>query len=133
MEKNKGIIVAIIAALGYWWWSTTKQAGAVPAPKPAPTLPPLPPPLPPLPPPPKQTVIEQPHLSLPQWQAMTPKQLAALPVSSVSVPLGGGTYNPAIRPVAIGDTGFTVWGTTPEGSTVVSMNNPSTYAAWEWY
>ena len=126
MEKNKGIIVAIIAALGYWWWSTTKQAGAVPAPKPAPTLSPLPPP-------PKQTIVEQPHLSLPQWQAMTQEQLGALPVSSVSVPLGGGTYNPAIRPVAIGDTGFTVWGTTPEGSTVVSMNNPSTYAAWEWY
>ena len=47
--------------------------------------------------------------------------------------IGMEVYNPTPQPIAIGDTGFKVWGTTNSGATVVSMNDPSTYAAWEWY
>ena len=85
------------------------------------------------PPLPKQPIVEQPHISLPEWQELTPEQLAPLPVNTAKdIPIGSETYNPTPQPVAIGNTGFSIWGTTESGATVVSKNEPSTYAAWEW-
>ena len=82
---------------------------------------------------PKQPIVEQPHISLPEWQELTPEPLATLPVNTAKdIPIGSETYNPTHQPIAIGNTGFSIWGTTESGATVVSKNEPSTYAAWEW-
>jgi len=119
--KTGGLSIGVLVISGLALWALTQQPAKAVQP---PAVPP---------PPPKQPIVEQPRLSLPDWQAMIPEQLAALPVNTKKdIPIGDTTYNPAINPTLIGDTGFTVWGTTEYGSTVVSKNDPSTYAAWEW-
>lgn len=44
---------------------------------------------------------------------------------------GIGRYTPHVVPVDLGG-GFKEWGKTPDGDTVISKNDPSTYQPWEW-
>ena len=119
--KTGGLSIGVLAISGLALWALTQKSAKAVQP---PAVPP---------PPPKQPIVEQPHMSLPEWQELTPKQLVALPVDTQKdIPIGDTTYNPTSEPIAIGDTGFNVWGTTEYGATVVSKNDPSTYAAWEW-
>ena len=53
-------------------------------------------------------------------------------VSLTPQPLGTATYQKAVTPVPIANTGFSVWGVTSEGSIVVSQHDPSSYAAGQW-
>ena len=118
----KGLGIGVLAISGLALWAMTRKSPAVVEPPAVAKLPP-----------PKQPIVEQPHISLPEWQELTPKQLVALPVDTQKdIPIGDTTYNPTSEPIAIGDTGFNVWGTTEYGATVVAKNDPSTYAAWEW-
>ena len=121
--EAKGLGIGVLAISGLALWAMTRKSTAAAKP-PAVVLPP---------PPPKQPLTEQPSISLETWQGVTPAQLATLPVNTgKEISIGGETYNPTPQPIAIGDTGFNVWGTTEYGATVVSKNDPSTYAAWEW-
>ena len=126
--KAKGLDIGVLAIGGLALWALTqKPAKAVQPPAGVPPTLLVPPP------PPKQPLTEQPSISLETWQETTQAQLAALPVNTAKeIPIGYETYNPTPQPIAIGDTGFSIWGTTECGSTVVSKNDPSTYAVWEW-
>jgi len=76
------------------------------------------------------TPAVQPTTEPPSPWATVPTSISLLPTF---VTYGGGTYQPvAGNPVPVGDTGFKVWGATPEGYPIVSMNPPDSYEAWEW-
>ena len=135
--EAKGLGIGVLAISGLALWAMTRKSTATVQPPTEALLKKvvLPPSqkvvLPPLPP--KQPLTEQPSISLETWQGVTPAQLATLPVNTAKeISIGGETYNPTPQPIAIGDTSFNIWGTTEYGATVVSKNDPSTYAAWEW-
>ena len=56
-----------------------------------------------------------------------------IPLAPTFATYGGGQYQPvAGNPVPIGDTGFFIWGASPEGAPIISMNPPESYAAEGW-
>ena len=139
-KKARELGTGAVILGGLALWALTKKEEPAAAAPPAVTKPPavipflpLPIPVPKQLPVSKQPVVEQPKLPLETWQTLTPEQLATLPVDpSVNIPIGPDTYNPTPAPIAIVDTGFTIWGRTGSGATVVSKNEPSSYPAWEW-
>jgi len=132
-QNSKGLAALVIGGLILWNWAKKLPKGVTAPAPPAPPVKPLvkPPALPPKPP--KQPITEQPRVSLDTWQAATPRNLKTLRVvKTQNIPIGGTTYNPTPKHIAIGDTGFRVWGRTETGATVVSKNDPESYPAWEW-
>jgi hypothetical protein len=72
-------------------------------------------------------------IPLEAWQEATPEQISRIPVLATEKgTVGYEEYHKTPEPIAIGDTGFNVWGVTESGSAVISQNDPGTYADWEW-
>jgi len=133
-EIGIGIGAIVLIGAGLWALSKAKPAAVVP-PAVAPPVSIYPPiiPLPPTEPlPAKITSSEIPAISLDVWRGLTGEQIKTLPVTKETGTVGVETYYKISTPVAIGDTGFKIWGMTETGSTVVSTKPPETYAAWEW-
>lgn len=80
----------------------------------------------------KTTISEMPTVPLDVWQSLTREQLQGLPVTEQIGQVGTEKYYKTSTPIAIGDTGFKIWGMTESGATIVSMNPPETYSAWDW-
>jgi len=121
-KSDTTIVIGIIALVGFALWQNSKKTA--PAPKigdvglitlvktPAP---------------------EQASISLDVWQGLTGEQLAKLPVTTQTGELGGENYYKTSQPVAIGNTGFKIWGMTESGVPIVALRDPSTYDISEWY
>ena len=120
--KNNTLMLAVLALGGFVVWQMTRKPAQA-----APTLPVIPTGAP------KTTTIEGASLPLDVWQLLTQKQLQGLPVTQQKGTVGVEDYYKTSQPVAIGDTGFEIWGTTESGAVVVSKNDPATYNPWEWY
>ena len=120
--KNNIMMLAVLALGGFAVWQGTKKSAQA-----APTLPVIPTEAP------KTTTTEGASLPLDVWQSLTQQQLQGLPVTQQTGRVGAETYHKTSAPVAIGDTGFKVWGMTESGAVVVATKDPSAYAAWEWY
>lgn len=80
----------------------------------------------------KTAVSEMPTVPLDVWQSLTKEQLQGLPVTEQIGKAGVEKYYKTSTPIAIGDTGFKIWGMTESGATIVSKNPPETYSAYEW-
>lgn len=123
-NKRMGILVLAAAAL---WWLGTRYDGL-----PGPPAGPLPPTVPPPTGETKPPVSEMPIVPLDVWQSLTKEQLQGLPVTEQTGKVGVETYYKTSTPIAIGDTGFNIWGMSESGATIISKNPPETYPAWEW-
>ena len=128
MKDGKALAAVAVIGLGLWAWKKGKLPAIPPAPREMPVWELIEPPPPVIKPP----VTETPSIPLDVWQALTQQQLQALPVTHQVDIVGVEPYNKTAQPIAIGDTGFYIWGQTEFGSTVVSKKPPETYAAWEW-
>jgi len=82
---------------------------------------------------PKIVIAERASIPLDAWQSLTQEQLQGLPVTQQKDIVGAETYYKTSQPVAIGDTGFNIYGKTESGAVVIATRDPSTYEAWEWY
>jgi len=120
--KNNTLMLAVLALGGFVVWQMTRKPAQA-----APTLPVIPTGAP------KTTTIEGASLPLDVWQSLTQQQLQGLPVTQQKSQIGSETYYKTSEPVAIGDTGFKVWGMTESGAVVMATKDPASYAAWEWY
>ena len=118
MKDRRGVLAIVVAIVGLGLWA--RKEGKLP----------IKPPI--IPPVVKPPITETPSIPLDVWQGLTSQQLATLPVTQQKGAVGTELYNKTSRPIAIGDTGFSIWGTTESGATVVSMNPPETYDDWEW-
>ena len=78
------------------------------------------------------TASEGASIPLSVWQGLTGEQLAALPVTKETGTAGIKTYYKTSQPVAIGDTGFKIWGMTSYGSVVLAKNDPASYPVSDW-
>ena len=121
MKDTQGLVMVGLIGLGLWALSRGKLPIEPPA-IPQPTIPPVVKPL----------ITETPSISLDVWQGLAPQRLATLPVTQQTGQVGNETYYKTSQPVAIGDTGFKIWGTTESGATVVSQRDPATYDPREW-
>ena len=81
----------------------------------------------------KAPMTETPTIPLDVWQGLTREEVAKLPVTQEKGTVGVSDYYKTSKPVAIGDTGFKIWGMTESGSVVMSTKDPASYEAWEWY
>ena len=118
MKTQDLMPIVLIAGVGLIVWQMTKQKplGGVPVPT-GET---------------KTSTTEKANITLDVWQGLTSEQLAALPVTKQRGTVGGETYYKTSQPVAIGDTGFKIWGMTESGAVVISKNDPAIYDSWEW-
>lgn len=80
----------------------------------------------------KTTINETPSVPLDVWQSLTQEQLQGLPVTEQTGVVGFSKYYKTSEPIAIGDTGFKLWGLTESGAIVLSKNPPETYDRDEW-
>ena len=80
----------------------------------------------------KPPTTESASIPLNVWQDLTGEQIAKLPVTTKTSTVGSETYYKTSTPVAIGDTGFKIWGMTESGSVVIATKDPATYDPWEW-
>ena len=80
----------------------------------------------------KPPATESPGLPLDVWQRATREQLQGLPVTQQKGQVGAETYYKTSEPIAIGDTGFKIWGKTESGAVVIATRDPATYDPWEW-
>ena len=114
------MMIAVLAVIGLvaWQMSKAKPAGATPQWSPGDLKPPT---------------SEGASLPLNVWQRLTQEQLQGLPITRQTGQIGAEPYYKTSQPVAIGDTGFKIWGMTESGAVVVSKYDPATYDPWEWY
>jgi hypothetical protein len=81
----------------------------------------------------KQPATDGMTIPLEAWQEATPEQISHIPVLATEKDtVGYEEYNRTPEPIAIGDTGFNIWGVTETGAAVVSQRDPGTYESWEW-
>ena len=80
----------------------------------------------------KIATTEQPSIPLDVWQGLTGEEIAKLPVTQQTAQVGSETYYKTSQPVAIGNTGFRIWGMTESGAVVIATRDPATYDPWEW-
>ena len=115
MKNMTTIAILALGGLAVWQMSKAKPVGATPT---GAT---------------KIVIAEEASIPLDAWQALTQEKLQGLPVTKQTGIIGAETYYKTSQPVAIGDTGFNIYGTTESGAVVIATRDPSTYEAWEWY
>ena len=118
MSKIKIIIVLLVMGLGLWFVLKRKPLTALPTQPTGET---------------KTPAIEASSLPLEAWRILTQQQLQGLPVTQQKGQVGVEPYYKTSEPIAIGDTGFKIWGMTERGSVVVSKRDPATYDPTEWW
>ena len=121
MKDNMTMLVVLaLGGFAVWRASKAKPAGAAPS---VPQWSPgdLKPP-----------ATESPGLPLDVWQGLTGEEIAKLPVTQQKGQVGAETYYKTSEPVAIGDTGFKIWGMTESGAVVIATRDPATYDPREW-
>jgi hypothetical protein len=136
MKDRKTVGMLVLGGLAIWAFTRKPEI-----PKPEVTKPPVPvQPAPVIQKPvvPEATrppISEIPIISMDVYDSI--ESTEQIPIVDVAQTLPTGeTYNPVAAPggaVAIEDTGFNIWGVTEDGAMVISMNDPSTYDAWEWF
>jgi hypothetical protein len=134
-KKGLGLGVVAIIGLGLWAWLKSKPAAAGTTPAaatPTATTPATTTPTP-ITTTPKTTTTDKATMPLEVWQQISQAKVEALPVTKNTGIAGAETYYKTSQPIAIGNTGFNIYGVTESGAAVISQNDPSTYPAWEWY
>ena len=109
------MMLVILALGGLVVWQMTRKTAVVAAPADT-----------------KTTIVENSGIPLNVWQGLTGEEIAKLPVTQQTGQVGTETYYKTTQPVAIGATGFSIWGTTESGAMVVSKKDPGEYEPWEW-
>jgi hypothetical protein len=116
------MMLGVLAIGGFLIWQMTRSKPAQAAPRPTTPSGAT-----------KTATTEGASVPLSVWQGLTGEQLATLPVTMQIGTVGAETYYKTSQPVAIGDTGFKIWGMTENGAVVISQKDPATYPDWEWY
>ena len=80
----------------------------------------------------KTPIVESASIPLDVWQGLTGEQIKTILVTQKKGAVGVDEYYKTSQPVAIGDTGFYIWGLTEYGTPVVSTKDPGSYDSWEW-
>ena len=80
----------------------------------------------------KAPSTESPTIPLSVWQSLTGEQVSGLPITTRTGLVGSEIYYKTSTPVAVGNTGFKIWGMTESGSVVIALRDPSTYDAVHW-
>ena len=112
--------IVLIAGIGLIVWQMTKEkpVGAMPIQPTGAT---------------KTTITEAASIPLDAWQSLTQEQLQGLPVTAQKGQVGDEIYYKTSQPVAIGDTGFKIWGVTESGAAIIAIKDPASYSSWEWF